>query len=81
MSFANDDRLTRRFTVDVEDLIDSINSIDDLNGRLDEALEDEPHTATDISYQMVGCVLELGGSATLTFEATYTPDPIFEEEQ
>jgi hypothetical protein len=81
MSFANDDRLTRRFTVDVDDLIDSINSIDDLNERLDAELADEPHLATDISYQVVGFETSPGGTGTLTFEATYTPDPIFEEEK
>lgn len=79
MSFSNDDTLNKRFEVSVDDLIELV-GLAGLNDRLDEALDDEPHTAVDVSYQVVGCVLELGGSATLTFEASYTPDPIFEEQ-
>lgn len=72
-------QLTKRFPVEVEDLIDSVNSIDDLNNLLDEALDAEPYIPTDISYQVVGFETSPGGTGTLTFEATFTPDYMGEE--
>lgn len=80
---SNDETLTRRFEVELEDLV-AMNGIEDLNDRLDSELENEPHVATDIAYKVVGFVAGegegwLGG--TLTIEATYVPDLFREGEE